>query len=81
MGKSRLEAFSDGVLAIILTIMVLEMKAPHGAPSLNAIAIATACVAPQIAGALYAIVAVTWLLPDRRIERVLVPENDKPPAA
>ena len=30
MGKSRLEAFSDGVLAIIITIMVLEMKAPHG---------------------------------------------------
>jgi uncharacterized membrane protein len=30
MGKNRLEAFSDGVLAIIITIMVLEMKAPHG---------------------------------------------------
>ncbi|HJW73207.1 MAG TPA: TMEM175 family protein [Geothrix sp.] len=30
MGKNRLEAFSDGVLAIILTIMVLELKAPHG---------------------------------------------------
>ncbi|MFN7542088.1 MAG: TMEM175 family protein [Acidobacteriota bacterium] len=30
MGKSRLEAFSDGVLAIILTIMVLEMKVPQG---------------------------------------------------
>jgi uncharacterized membrane protein len=30
MKKSRLEAFSDGVLAIILTIMVLEMKVPHG---------------------------------------------------
>ena len=29
MQKNRLEAFSDGVLAIILTIMVLEMKAPH----------------------------------------------------
>ncbi len=31
MGKGRLEAFSDGVLAIIITIMVLEMKAPNGA--------------------------------------------------
>jgi TMEM175 potassium channel family protein len=31
VGKSRLEAFSDGVLAIIITIMVLEMKVPHGA--------------------------------------------------
>lgn len=29
-GKSRLEAFSDGVLAIIITIMVLELKVPHG---------------------------------------------------
>ncbi|CAN5271082.1 hypothetical protein BH11PSE14_BH11PSE14_06380 [soil metagenome] len=31
MGKSRLEAFSDGVLAILITIMVLELKVPHGA--------------------------------------------------
>lgn len=30
MSKSRLEAFSDGVLAIIITIMVLELKVPHG---------------------------------------------------
>lgn len=30
MPKSRLEAFSDGVLAIIITIMVLELKVPHG---------------------------------------------------
>jgi TMEM175 potassium channel family protein len=30
MGGSRLEAFSDGVIAIIITIMVLEMKVPHG---------------------------------------------------
>jgi uncharacterized membrane protein len=29
MGKGRLEAFSDGVLAIIITIMVLEMRVPH----------------------------------------------------
>ena len=31
MEKNRLEAFSDGVIAIIITIMVLEMKVPHGA--------------------------------------------------
>ena len=31
MEKNRLEAFSDGVLAIIITIMVLELKAPHSA--------------------------------------------------
>jgi len=36
MGKSRLEAFSDGVIAIIITIMVLELKAPHEA-SLDAL--------------------------------------------
>jgi len=30
MSKTRLEAFSDGVIAIIITIMVLEMKAPEG---------------------------------------------------
>ena len=31
MSKGRLEAFSDGVIAVIITIMVLEMKVPHGA--------------------------------------------------
>ena len=31
MGKGRFEAFSDGVIAIIITIMVLELKVPHGA--------------------------------------------------
>ena len=30
MHKTRLEAFSDGVIAIIITIMVLELKVPHG---------------------------------------------------
>lgn len=30
MNKGRMEAFSDGVLAVIITIMVLEMKPPHG---------------------------------------------------
>ena len=31
MGKGRLEAFTDGVIAIIITIMVLEIKVPPGA--------------------------------------------------
>lgn len=31
MGKGRMEAFSDGVIAIIITIMVLELKVPHSA--------------------------------------------------
>ena len=30
MGKGRIEAFSDGVIAILITIMVLELKVPHG---------------------------------------------------
>ena len=33
MNSGRLEAFSDGVIAIIITIMVLELKVPHGATS------------------------------------------------
>jgi len=37
MGKGRLEAFSDGVIAILITIMVLELKVPHG-DSLEALA-------------------------------------------
>ena len=31
MNKTRLEAFSDAVIAIIMTVMVLELKTPHGA--------------------------------------------------
>ncbi len=37
MNKGRLEAFSDGVLAIIITIMVLEIKLPHGNADFNAL--------------------------------------------
>ena len=37
MDKGRLEAFSDGVIAIIITIMVLEMKVPRTAATLRAL--------------------------------------------
>ena len=37
MPKARLEAFSDGVIAIIITIMVLELKVPHGNVSWSAL--------------------------------------------
>ena len=61
MGKTRLEAFSDGVIAILITIlitiMVLELKVPHG-EGLAALAI-------------YVLAALMWLVPDRRIERAL----------
>lgn len=67
MGKTRLEAFSDGVLAIIITIMVLEKISPI----LYLAAIPLAFVHQAIAGALYVLVALIWLVPDRRIERVV----------
>jgi uncharacterized membrane protein len=37
MTKNRMEAFSDGVLAIIITIMVLELKVPHGSVDMAAL--------------------------------------------
>jgi uncharacterized membrane protein len=52
MGQGRLEAFSDGVIAIIIAILL-------------------AFTNPWISFALYILVAVMWLIPDRRIERVL----------
>jgi uncharacterized membrane protein len=139
MGTGRLEAFSDGVLAIIITIMVLELRVPHGtdlaalrplvtawmgenhfastptalygvvllmaavaywilqrqilsaegphavlalavgrdikgklSPLLYALAIGAAFVRPGIADVLYVLVALMWLIPDRRIERALI---------
>ena len=66
MGKGRLEAFSDGVIAIIITIMVLELS-----PAAYLVAIPAAFVSPWISGAIYIGVALLWLVPDRRIENVL----------
>ena len=58
MGRGRLEAFSDGVIAIIITIMVLELKAPH-----EATAQALAAQAPVfLSYALsFQVVAIMWV--------------------
>ena len=42
MHKGRIEAFTDGLIAIIITIMVLEMKVPHGS-DFAALASSTLC--------------------------------------
>ncbi|MBV6520197.1 MAG: Potassium channel [Gemmatimonadaceae bacterium] len=57
MGKNRLEAFSDGVIAIIITIMVLEMKVPHD-DSLEAIAQLVPVFMSYVLSFLY--VAIYW---------------------
>ena len=57
MGKDRLAAFSDGVIAIIITIMVLELKVPHGADWAALIAIAPSFLA-YILSFIY--VAIYW---------------------
>ncbi len=78
MQTNRLEAFSDGVLAIIITIMVLELKVPHGAgfadlkPLLPVfLSYVLSFITPWASAALYVLVAMMWLVPDRRIEKVL----------
>ena len=64
MRTNRLEACSDGVIAVIITIMVLEMKAPHDA-------IPLAFFSVLLADALFVLVALMWFIPDRRIEQAL----------
>jgi uncharacterized membrane protein len=109
MNKGRLEAFSDGMFAIIFTIMVLELSVPHGTGpealrplastiltralltvhgndsvlatalgsdvkgkvslAIYVVAIPLAFIHPLMAFSVYALVAIMWLIPDRRIER------------
>lgn len=63
MKTGRLEAFSDGVVAIIITIMVLEIEVPVG--------IGSSWISPWIAGGFFILVALMWLIPDKRIEKNL----------
>ena len=65
MGKGRIEAFSDGVIAIIITIMVLELKVPHG---------------DDFAGAAAAAAGVAQLRAELRLRRHLL-EQPPPHAA
>ena len=58
MTKGRLEAFSDGVIAILITIMVLELKVPHGAELSD--------LRPLLP--IFLTYGLIWLVPDRRIE-------------
>ncbi|MDR3773493.1 MAG: TMEM175 family protein [Terracidiphilus sp.] len=58
MKTSRLEAFSDGVIAVIITIMVLELKVPHtAAPE----ALLTVVPSLLVYGMSFAVVAIMWV--------------------
>ena len=65
----RLEAFSDGVLAVARALGG-DFKG-KASPLLYVAAIGVAFVAPVISYALYVLVAVMWLVPDRRFEPVI----------
>lgn len=71
MGKSRLEAFSDGVIAIIITIMVLEMKVPHGSRVEVLVPLIPVFLSYVLSFVYLGIYALIWLVPDRRIEKAL----------
>lgn len=65
MPKSRIEAFSDGVIAIIITIMVLELKIPHLADGFSEKEVwaALLSLAPKLAAYLlsFVVVAIFWI--------------------
>lgn len=86
MTTARLEAFSDAVIAIVITIMVLELGIPHTAdldalrpllvsPVLYVTGISVAYVNRWVALGFYVFVALIWLVPDRRIEAILDEES------
>ncbi len=57
MTKGRLEAFTDGVLAVIITIMVLEMKVPHGADAASLLPLAATFLSYVLS---FVMVAIYW---------------------
>ena len=58
MSKGRLEAFSDGVIAIIITIMVLELKVPHGADAASLLKVWPVFLSYLLS---FLVVAIYWL--------------------
>jgi uncharacterized membrane protein len=78
MTKTRLEAFSDAVIAIIMTIMVLELKVPHGASFSDLESLWPVFVSYLISCILIITVAVMWLIPDRNIEKKIDQETISP---
>ena len=82
MTRTRLEAFSDGVIAIIArdgpdSLLARALGRDWKgklSPVVYLVAIPLALVNPWISSALYVLVALWWLIPDRRIERVLQEE-------
>ena len=64
MRRDRLEAFSDGVIAILITIMALELRVRRSAEVAALLPLAPVFLS-------YVLVAVIWLAPDLRIERRL----------
>lgn len=74
MGKGRLEAFSDGVFAIVITTTVLELKVPHGAefsPLAPLVPVLMSHVLSFVMVGIHVLVALIWFAPDRRIERTI----------
>src|SRR5271170_1488390 len=58
IGKNRLEAFSDGLIAIIVTIMVLELKVPHHATLDNLITLAPVLLSYALS---FLVVSIMWV--------------------
>jgi uncharacterized membrane protein len=85
VSKTRLEAFTDGVIAIIITIMVLEVRTPHGTDVkgrasnlMYGLGIGLSFANRWAGIAAYVAVALMWLIPDRRVERTLSgPHEDR----
>lgn len=76
LSLNRIEAFSDGVIAIIITILVLEFKVPrlHGIENLakaleGEILALVACVSPKVAILIFALIPVYYCVPSQPSKR------------